>query len=105
MTADLVLARDARAALVHVRSRQTGECLGCIEVGLFEILRDLILAEASAEQRQEAQIERPARSSPGVKALRVVAPTSLRPDPRMLGLSSERKVSNDGVDFAAAKSE
>jgi hypothetical protein len=33
--------RDARGALVHVRT-QSGECIGCIEVGLFEIVRQVI---------------------------------------------------------------
>ena len=39
------IARDPRGSLVHVRSRQSGECLGCIEVGLYEIVRMLILSE------------------------------------------------------------
>lgn len=43
----LVLVRDPRGSLVHVRHRETGECLGCIEVGLFELLRSLILAESA----------------------------------------------------------
>jgi len=36
-----VIVRDARASLVHVRHERTGECLGCIEVGLFEIVQAL----------------------------------------------------------------
>ena len=39
-----VIVRDARGALVHVRTAE-GECVGCIEVGLYEIVRSLILAE------------------------------------------------------------
>jgi hypothetical protein len=46
---DVVLERDRRGSLVHVRVRGTGECLGCVEVGLFDLLRQLILAEATAE--------------------------------------------------------
>jgi hypothetical protein len=41
-----VMVRDARGSLVHVRRRDDGECVGCIEVGLYEIVRSLILAEA-----------------------------------------------------------
>ena len=37
-----VIGRDARGSLVHVRRRDAGECVGCIEVGLFEIVRALI---------------------------------------------------------------
>jgi hypothetical protein len=33
--------RDARGALVHVRTA-SGACVGCIEVGLFEIVRQVI---------------------------------------------------------------
>jgi hypothetical protein len=46
---DLALERDSRGSLVHVRVRSTGECLGCVEVGLFALLRQLILDEASSE--------------------------------------------------------
>ncbi len=42
---DFALERDARGAVVHVRNRLSGECLGCIEVGLFEVIRALILEE------------------------------------------------------------
>jgi hypothetical protein len=45
-----VLSRDARGSLVHVRRRDNGECVGCIEVGLFEIVRSLVLAEAAARE-------------------------------------------------------
>jgi hypothetical protein len=38
------LVRDARGSLVHVR-KADGECVGCIEVGLFEIVRALVLEE------------------------------------------------------------
>ena len=38
------LVRDARGSLVHVR-KADGECVGCIEVGLFEIVKALVLEE------------------------------------------------------------
>jgi len=41
-----VISRDARGALVHVRTAE-GECVGCIEVGLFEIVR-MVIAEETA---------------------------------------------------------
>ena len=40
-----VIVRDARGSVVHVRRRDDGECIGCIEVGLFEIVRSIIVAE------------------------------------------------------------
>jgi hypothetical protein len=40
-----VIARDARGSLVHVRRRDDGECVGCIEVGLYEIVPTFALAE------------------------------------------------------------
>jgi hypothetical protein len=40
-----VIVRDARGSLVHVRRVRDGTCIGCIEVGLFEIVRALVLAE------------------------------------------------------------
>jgi hypothetical protein len=40
-----VIAGDARGSVVHVRRRDDGECVGCLEVGLYEIVRSLILAE------------------------------------------------------------
>jgi hypothetical protein len=43
-----VIVRDARGSLVHVRRRSDGECVGCIEVGLFEIVRSLVLEEPAA---------------------------------------------------------
>ncbi len=46
-----VIVRDARDALVHVRDARTGECVGCIEVGLFEIVRALIVDEAQTPAR------------------------------------------------------
>jgi hypothetical protein len=42
------LVRDARGSLVHVR-KDDGECVGCIEVGLFEIVRSLIREELMRE--------------------------------------------------------
>ena len=43
-----VIVRDVRGSLVHVRRRDDGECVGCIEVGLYEIVRSAILADANA---------------------------------------------------------
>jgi hypothetical protein len=40
-----VIARDARGSVVHVRRRDNGECIGCVEAGLFEVLRALVLEE------------------------------------------------------------
>ena len=45
MPGPFVIVRDARGSLIHVRRRDNGACVGCIEVGLFEIVRSLILAE------------------------------------------------------------
>lgn len=39
-----VIVRDPRGSLVHVRTKD-GECVGCIESGLYEIIRTLVLAE------------------------------------------------------------
>jgi len=47
-----VIVRDARASLVHVRNERTGECLGCIEVGLFEVLQALLREEFAASARE-----------------------------------------------------
>ena len=44
------LVRDARGSLVHVRRRDDAECVGCSEVGLLEIVRALLLAEAAARE-------------------------------------------------------
>jgi hypothetical protein len=49
------IVRDGRDALVHVRDVRTGACLGCIEVGLFEMVRMLIRAEAETPARSERQ--------------------------------------------------
>ena len=45
MPAVFVIARDARGSVVHVRRRDDGECVGCIEAGLFEIVRALLMEE------------------------------------------------------------
>ncbi|MBI5284960.1 MAG: hypothetical protein HY874_07685 [Chloroflexi bacterium] len=45
-----VIARDPRGSLIHVRHRETNECLGCVEVGLYEVLRALIVDEVRSEQ-------------------------------------------------------
>ena len=46
MPGPFVIVRDARGSLVHVRRRDDGECVGRIEVGLYEIVRALLIAEA-----------------------------------------------------------
>jgi hypothetical protein len=48
-----VIERDVRGSLVHVRRRDNGECVGCIEVGLYEIVRSLVLAEAAAREARK----------------------------------------------------
>lgn len=40
--------------LAHVRRRDTGQCVGCVELGLFEILRMEIRAELLAEVLEAA---------------------------------------------------
>jgi hypothetical protein len=45
-----VIARDARGSLVHIRRRDDGECVGCIEAGLYEIVRALVMED---EPRRE----------------------------------------------------
>ena len=42
------LVRDARGSVVHVRHRQNGECIGCIEAGLFEIVAALVVEGQAA---------------------------------------------------------
>lgn len=42
------IVRDARGSLVHVRRRDGGECIGCIEVGLYEVVRLIVLHERAA---------------------------------------------------------
>ena len=49
MPGAFVIVRDARGSLVHVRRRGDGQCFSCIEVGLYEIVRGLILAEGVKE--------------------------------------------------------
>ena len=48
MPEPFVIVRDPRGSLVHVRRRDDGECVGCIEVGLYEIVRALVVAEEAA---------------------------------------------------------
>ena len=47
MPGPFVIARDPRGSLVQLR-KSDGECVGCIEVGLFEIVRSLILTDERA---------------------------------------------------------
>ena len=44
--------KDPRGSLVHVRT-ESGECVGCIEVGLYEIVRQVIEEEQKAVCVQE----------------------------------------------------
>ena len=46
-----VIVRDPRGSLIHVRTKD-GECIGCIEVGLYEVVRALILAEDESGRRE-----------------------------------------------------
>ncbi len=48
-----MLARDSRGSLVHVRNSRTGECVGCVEAGLFELIRAALNADAGAGVRKE----------------------------------------------------
>jgi hypothetical protein len=57
-----VIARDARGSLVHVRRQDDGECVGCIELGLYEIVRNLILAETRWMQKKGAAVTDIARA-------------------------------------------
>jgi hypothetical protein len=54
------IVRDARGALVHVRT-ESGECIGCIEVGLFEVIRMVI----EHEQRRRCTKEGISRNAAG----------------------------------------
>ena len=63
MPGPFVIFRDSRGALVHVRNRQSGECLGCVEVGLYEIVRELILAEERQLPLKTVEVERECRPS------------------------------------------
>jgi hypothetical protein len=58
-----VIVRDARGSLVHVRRRSDGECVGCIEAGLFEIVRALVLEEPAAAASQREESARPPLSN------------------------------------------
>ena len=49
MNSTFEIVRDRRGSLVHVRTAQ-GECVGCIEVGLFEIVRMVIEEAARARE-------------------------------------------------------
>ncbi len=52
-----VIVRDPRGSLVHVRNTRTGACVGCIEVGLFEIVRTLIDGDGPASGLRQAAID------------------------------------------------
>jgi hypothetical protein len=59
-----LIVRDPRGSLMHVRSA-SGECLGCVEVGLFEVVRAIVLEEAAAPAREGI----PAEAAGGVPML------------------------------------
>jgi len=46
------LVRDPRGSVVHVR-KQDGECIGCVETGLFEVLRALIVADEESRRLRD----------------------------------------------------
>jgi len=50
------LVRDPRGSVVHVR-KSHGECIGCVETGLYEVLRALILADASERPHGDADLD------------------------------------------------
>jgi len=52
-----VIVRDARGSLVHIRTGD-GECLGCVEVGLFEMIRALVLDEERRRERDGVEVAR-----------------------------------------------
>ncbi len=52
MAEGFVLVRDPRGSLVHVRNARTGECIGCVEAGLFELIRAALSADAGADARE-----------------------------------------------------
>ena len=56
-----VIVRDARGSLVHIRRRDDGECVGCIEAGLFEIIRDLVVAKERQRSFKAVEVERESR--------------------------------------------
>ncbi len=55
---NLELVRDARGSLVHVRKRSDGECLGCLETGLFELVKALVLDEERRRERDGVEVKR-----------------------------------------------
>ena len=48
--------RDPRGSAVHVR-KADGECIGCVETGLFEVLKALILSEAESRRERDGKGE------------------------------------------------
>jgi hypothetical protein len=47
-----VIRKDSRGAQVHVVRRDTGECIGCVESGLFEIVRAVIEEELTTSAKE-----------------------------------------------------
>ena len=48
---------DQVGAQVHVRRRDTGECVGCIEAGLFAIVKAVVEEEVTASVREGTKTE------------------------------------------------
>lgn len=57
MPQPFVITKDARSAQMHVRRRDDGACVGCIEVGLYEIVRSVILTEREEGGRTSDRLE------------------------------------------------
>ncbi len=52
MPGQFVILRDPRGSQIHVRNARTGECMGCVEVGLYEIVREVLREEFAAAARE-----------------------------------------------------
>jgi hypothetical protein len=57
MPGPFVITKDPRGAQVHVRRRDTGECIGCIEAGLFAIVRAVVEEEMAASVLEGTRTE------------------------------------------------
>jgi hypothetical protein len=57
-----VIERDTRGSLVHVRRQDDGECVGCVEVGLYEIVRSVVREELLREAATAGGDRREGRS-------------------------------------------
>ncbi|MEX2225365.1 MAG: hypothetical protein WEB52_02820 [Dehalococcoidia bacterium] len=57
MPGPFVIRKDARGAQIHVRRRDTGACVGCMEAGLYEVVRAVIEEEVAAPTEEGIQVE------------------------------------------------